>query len=107
MRPELHHTQYHHKEQAPACELCGRENVTLTEHHLIPRAVHRKKYFRRRFDIEDMRHRKLMVCRKCHRGIHRLIPDERVLAREYNTKEALLNDERIAKHVEWVAKQHR
>ncbi len=88
-----------------ACALCERMGVGLTEHHLIPRAVHRKKQFRRRFDLEEMRHRKLLVCRKCHRGIHRLIPDEKELARDFNTREALLADERIARHVAWVAKQ--
>ena len=86
------------------CELCQRETL-LTEHHLIPRAVHRKKQFQRKFDKEEMRHRKLLVCRKCHKGIHRIIPDEKELARDYNTKEALLENERIVKHVKWVAKQ--
>ena len=100
-------SRYRTKAQAPACELCGRRDVPLTEHHLIPRAVHRKKAFRKRFDVDDMRTRKLMVCRKCHKGIHRLIPDERDLAREYNTREALLAHDGIQRHVEWVAKQKR
>lgn len=52
-----------------------------------------------------MTHRRISICRKCHKGIHRLIPDEKELARNYNTKELLLADERIAKHVAWVAKQ--
>ena len=87
-----------------ACELCGRLQP-LTEHHLIPRAVHSKKYFQKRFTKEEMNHRRISVCRKCHKGIHRIIPDEKELARDYNTKEALLADERIRRHVEWVAKQ--
>ena len=95
------------KDHANACELCLRSDVPLTEHHLIPRAVHRKKAFRRKYDIEDMRTRKLMVCRKCHRGIHRLIPDERILARSFNTKEALLAHAGIRRHIAWVAKQKR
>lgn len=89
---------------AGPCEFCSRE-VPLTEHHLIPRAVHGKTYFKKRFDKEDMLHRKVMVCRKCHKGIHRIIPDEKELARDFNTKELLLADERIARHVEWVKKQ--
>ena len=95
------------KRYVEACELCLRKGVFLTEHHLIPRAVHRKKAFRKRFELTDMRMRKLMVCRKCHRGIHRIIPDERVLARAYNTREALLDHPGIQKHVQWVAKQKR
>ena len=86
------------------CELCGREKP-LTEHHLIPRAVHGKKRFQKLFTKEEMTHRRISVCRQCHKGIHRLIPDEKELARDYNTKEALLADERVAKHVAWVAKQ--
>ncbi len=86
------------------CELCGREKP-LTEHHLIPRAVHGKKYFQKRFSKEEMTHRRISICRKCHKGIHRLIPDEKELARDYNTREALLTHERVAKHVAWVAKQ--
>ena len=97
--------RYRRKHQAEACELCGRDEVALTEHHLIPRAVHRKKAFRKRFDLDEMRRRKLMVCRKCHRGIHRLIPDERTLAREYNTREALLGHEALRRHVAWVRRQ--
>lgn len=86
------------------CELCGRVQP-LTEHHLIPRAVHRKTYFRKRFSKEDMTLRRISVCRACHKGIHRIVPDEKELARDYNTRELLLADERIRRHVEWVAKQ--
>lgn len=86
------------------CEFCQR-NQPLTEHHLIPRAVHRKKYFLKLFTKEEMNHRRVHICRKCHNGIHRIIPDEKELARDFNTKESLLEDERIRKHIEWVAKQ--
>lgn len=86
------------------CELCSREQP-LTEHHLIPRAVHGKKYFQKRFTKEEMKHRRISICRKCHGGIHRLIPDEKELARDFSTKELLLADERITKHIKWVAKQ--
>lgn len=86
------------------CELCGRAKP-LTEHHLIPRAVHSKKRFIRRFGKEEMRNRKLMCCKQCHDGIHDLIPDEKMLADEYNTRSLLLKDDRIVKHVDWARKQ--
>ena len=86
------------------CELCLR-TMPLTEHHLIPRAVHGKSYFQKRFTKQDMTHRRIRICRPCHKGIHRIIPDEKELARDYNTKEQLLADERIRRHVAWVAKQ--
>jgi len=87
------------------CVLCKREEISLTEHHLIPRKVHRKKWFRKRFDIEDMRNRKIEVCRRCHVGIHKLIPEESNLARNYNTLELLQAHEGLQRHVEWVKKQ--
>ncbi|MEM9527747.1 MAG: hypothetical protein AAGA31_14125 [Bacteroidota bacterium] len=87
-----------------ACELCHREKP-LTEHHLIPRAVHGKRYFQKRFTKEEMTHQRISICRQCHKGIHRIIPNEKELARSFYTKEVLLADERIQRHVRWVAKQ--
>jgi len=86
------------------CALCGRDRP-LTFHHLIPRAVHARKRFRRKFTREEMKTRGILVCRKCHSGIHDLIPDEKVLAESYNTVESLLAHEGVAKHVAWVRKQ--
>lgn len=91
-------------ETGPLCELCEREKP-LTKHHLIPRAVHTKKRFIKRFGKEEMQRRGLMICRECHDGIHDLVPDEKVLADKYNTKELLLADERITRHIAWVRKQ--
>src|SRR5688572_4827025 len=91
-------------ETITCCELCGREKP-LTKHHLIPRAVHSKKRFINRFGKEEMRQRGLQLCKTCHSGIHDLIPDEKTLAESYNTKELLMADERVARHVEWARKQ--
>lgn len=87
-----------------ACELCGQVRP-LTFHHLIPRHVHRKKRFQREYTRAEMRSRGLSVCRICHDGIHNLIPDEKELARTYNTREKLLANERVARHVAWSRKQ--
>ncbi len=86
------------------CDLCGREKP-LTFHHLIPRAVHRTKRFVERYGKDDMRSRGLYLCQLCHNGIHDLIPDEKLLADQYNTKEALLAHPGVVKHVNWVRKQ--
>ena len=88
-----------------ACELCGREGLKLTEHHLIPRAVHRKSRYQRMYDKEDMLTRKLLVCRPCHNAIHRCVPDEKVLAAVYPTKEDLLSNECLVKQVKYWSKQ--
>ena len=87
------------------CALCQREGLPLTEHHLIPRAVHRKDRFRKRFARADMLSQKLLVCRPCHDAIHRCIPDERELAEHYATLEALLSHECLAKQVRFWRKQ--
>lgn len=85
------------------CELCGRE-TSLTFHHLIPCAVHTKKRFIRKFGKEEMRRRGLYLCKECHDGIHDLIP-EKDLAENYHTKELLLANSDIVKHIEWARKQ--
>src|SRR5262245_61953241 len=94
------------KEQKTSpCEMCGRSGQALTFHHLIPRHCHRKRRFRNRFSIEEMRSSGLWLCGPCHGGIHDLIPDEKVLGWSYNTRELLLAHEGVRKHVDWVKKQ--
>lgn len=85
------------------CSLCGR-NKPLTEHHLLPRAIHRRKRFVAQFGKQELKSRKLLICRQCHDGIHDLI-SEKELASTYNTKESLLSHDGVAKHVAWVRKQ--
>ena len=87
------------------CKLCGRSACALSFHHLIPRHGHRKRRFRRRFTVEEMRSRGLWLCKACHGGIHDLIPDEKDLAWSYNTRELLLAHPGISKHVEWARRQ--
>ena len=86
------------------CELCGHRKK-LTKHHLVPRAVHTKKRYVNRFGKKEMRQRGLMICKDCHAGIHDLIPDEKELADKYHTKELLLANVAIKKHITWVKKQ--
>ncbi|HEY7330766.1 MAG TPA: hypothetical protein VH592_24205 [Gemmataceae bacterium] len=91
-------------EQPDRCELCDRQRK-LTKHHLVPRAVHSKKRYVNRFGKKEMRQRGLMICKECHNGIHDLIPGEKELADKYHTKELLLANEAIQKHITWVKKQ--
>lgn len=101
-KAELH--EYQVKEPITACELCERVKP-LTKHHLIPKAVHGTKKFLKMFTKDEMGKRGLMLCKACHNGIHDLIPSEKELAEFYNTKELLLANEAVAKHVEWARKQ--
>lgn len=77
--------------------------MPLTFHHLIPRKMHRRKGFRRRFSKEEL-NIGIHVCRQCHRGIHALY-DELTLATQFYNLELLLGDKTLAGHFRWVAKQ--
>lgn len=77
--------------------------MPLTFHHLIPKKVHRRARFKKHFDKSDLQVG-IAVCRLCHRGIHRQY-DEMTLATRFNTAEALLADETLSRHFEWVGKQ--
>ncbi|MBM14129.1 MAG: hypothetical protein CME57_06150 [Halieaceae bacterium] len=85
------------------CCACCQRAVPLTFHHLIPKKVHRREHFKRHFSKETLQ-AGIRVCRLCHRGIHREY-DEMKLARELNSLERLREDEILAKHFKWVAKQ--
>ncbi|MEM1403500.1 MAG: HNH endonuclease [Pseudomonadota bacterium] len=84
------------------CETCGRD-VPLTFHHLIPRKMHRRAHFRRNFSKEDL-NEGVYLCRRCHTGIHKTY-DEMTLAKEFNSINTLLEDEALARHFQWVARQ--
>ena len=81
------------------CELCQSEPAH-NFHHLIPRSLHSNKWFKKRFTREQMQ-TGIDVCKLCHKAIHTLVPDRKQLGREFNTLEALLAHEPIARHVEW------
>ena len=84
------------------CPLCQRQ-TELTFHHLIPRKLHRRPFFRKTY-TKDHLHQGVYICRLCHNGIHKLY-DEMYLAKHLNTLEALENDPAISKHCQWVARQ--
>ena len=87
------------------CQLCQREAKRgTTEHHLIPRALHSNKWFRKRFTREQMRET-ISVCHECHRAIHKLIPSEKELGRHFNSVSRLLEHQALARFVAWVAHQ--
>lgn len=84
------------------CQLCGRE-ANLTFHHLIPRTLHRNKWFKKQFTREQMGEG-INVCRECHLAVHRFA-DHKELGRSFNTRELLLAHPEIAKFVVWVRKK--
>ncbi len=84
------------------CPLCGR-HCHLSFHHLIPRKLHRRTFFRKQFSREQL-NEGVMICRSCHNGIHRFY-DEMTLAKQFDSLEALRRDPALQRHFEWVARQ--
>lgn len=82
------------------CTLCSRE-LPLTFHHLIPRTLHTRKWFKKTFSKEQL-DSGIMVCRDCHDAIHRFIP-EKILGSEYNTLDKLLSHDKVSSFVRWVS----
>jgi len=74
------------------CDLCNREGVRLTEHHLIPREMGGKSS------------ETALLCTTCHKQIHALYSNKE-LAFMLNTLERLKDDEKIIKYLKWVEKQ--
>ena len=87
--------------QPDHCELCRRP-VPLTRHHLIPKALHNKPYVQKQYAKSERITATLWVCRACHNQIHRLF-SEKELALSYNSRDALLSDDRLQTFVSWLA----
>lgn len=84
------------------CPLCCRR-TTLTFHHLIPKKMHRRNYFKKNFTKPSLS-QGIAICRKCHTGIHRVY-SEMELAKHFYNIELLLRDETLQRHFAWVGKQ--
>ncbi len=71
------------------CALCEREVQHTSRHHLIPRE-------------EGGRHGPTAdLCQPCHSSIHLLL-DNKELARQYHTIEALRTAEKLQKYLHWI-----
>lgn len=90
------------KKLAEECELCGRDWIPLTYHHLIPRFVHAKAV-KRGWHREDELNNVAWLCGACHRFVHRFAGHED-LARHYHTVELLLEQEEVAAFAKWVGR---
>ena len=74
------------------CELCLREKVKTTVHHLTP-----KEMGGTFLPVANL-------CKACHKQIHALYTNEELAARLYSI-ERLKDDPVIAKFLKWVKKQ--
>ncbi|KAK3376658.1 hypothetical protein B0T24DRAFT_225010 [Lasiosphaeria ovina] len=87
---------------ATACELCGRDWINLTYHHLIPRMVHAK-VVKRGWHRADELQNVAWLCGACHRFVHRFAGHED-LARRFYTVELLLEQPAVAAFAEWAGR---
>ena len=85
------------------CELCQSEDA-YNFHHFIPRTLHTNKWFKRRYTRQEMQ-QGIEVCKSCHSAIHDLIPDEKELGRNYNTKKKLNSHAEVGKYIRWKRKR--
>lgn len=88
--------------RASECEICGRDWVPLTYHHLIPKMVHAKAVKRGWHRAEDV-NSVAWLCRACHSFVHRFQGHE-ALAREYFTVERLMGAEEVRAFAGWVGR---
>ncbi|MFC4698718.1 hypothetical protein ACFO4O_00905 [Glaciecola siphonariae] len=82
--------------------LCNRV-LHLTFHHLIPKKMHRRTFFKKHYKKSELA-QGIDICRQCHDGIHKTYT-EMELAKHLNTFEAIKDDEKLSSYFAWVAKQ--
>lgn len=85
-----------------ACEICERDWVPMTYHHLIPKAVHAK-VLKRGWHEERELNSVAWLCRACHSFVHRMASNEE-LAKEWYTVERICDREDVQKWAMWVGK---
>ncbi|PGH27582.1 hypothetical protein AJ80_00824 [Polytolypa hystricis UAMH7299] len=85
-----------------ACEICARDWIPLSYHHLIPKAVHAK-ILKRKWHEEWMLNSVAWLCRACHNFVHQMASNEE-LAKEWYTIERILQREDVQAWASWVSK---
>jgi hypothetical protein len=88
--------------KATDCEICERDWVPLTYHHLIPKQLHAK-VTKRGWHEEWMLNSVAWLCRACHSFVHRVASNEE-LAREWYTVKKLMEREDIRSWADWVGR---
>ncbi|RDW93267.1 HNH endonuclease [Aspergillus mulundensis] len=88
--------------RAEACEICERDWIPLSYHHLIPRGVH-DKVIKKGWHDEWMLNNVAWLCRACHSFVHRMATNEE-LAREWFTVERILEREDVRDWARWVGR---
>ena len=88
--------------RASACEICDRDWIPLTYHHLIPKQLH-EKALKRQWHEEWKLNSVAWLCRACHSFVHRSASNEE-LAKELYTVELLMDREDMQAWARWVGR---
>ncbi|MGY3718320.1 HNH endonuclease [Sutcliffiella cohnii] len=80
------------KKEVGVCELCEREKVEITVHHLTPK------------EMGGTFMPNATLCIPCHKQIHALYTNEH-LATELNTISQLKKERKMAAFIKWIRKQ--
>ncbi|MCJ1367165.1 hypothetical protein MMC16_006297 [Acarospora aff. strigata] len=88
--------------RTPHCEICLRDWIPLTYHHLIPKSTHAKA-LKRGWHEEWRLNSVAWLCRACHSFVHGIASNE-VLAREWWSVELLLGREDVRAWRGWVGR---
>jgi len=95
-------SEYQHTQRGTECEICERDQLPLTYHHLIPKQMHEKAV--KRGWVKDWEVLKVAwLCRACHNFVHQIASNE-VLARELNSIELLMEREDVQSWSAWIGK---
>ncbi|OLP63702.1 hypothetical protein BACPU_29230 [Bacillus pumilus] len=80
------------KQTIGLCELCGRQDVLRTEHHLTPK------------EEGGTWLPTAFLCIPCHKQVHALYSNHELAVR-LNTLDALRHDEKLVSYIKWIRKQ--
>ena len=95
-------TTYNPTERASACEICERDWVPLTYHHLIPKQIHTKA-IKRGWHEEWQLEAVAWLCRACHSFVHKIAGNEE-LAKDWWTVDRLMSREDVQGWAKWMAR---
>ncbi|GAB7337772.1 hypothetical protein MBLNU457_g3042t1 [Dothideomycetes sp. NU457] len=88
--------------RASECEICDRQHLPLTYHHLIPRQMHAKAVKRgwaKEWELQKV----AWLCRACHSFVHRIASNEE-LAKELNSVDKLIARDDVQSWAKWVGR---
>lgn len=84
------------------CELCEREWIPTTYHHLIPRSMHAK-VIKRGWHPEEKLNSVAWLCRACHSFVHHIESNEE-LAKNWYTMDLLRGRDDVKGWVKWIGR---